>query len=234
MKKLIIYDFDGTLTPYSFPKFKILEKCGLQNGASNPKFLEMAKEKVEKEKLELWEAIYEVYFEIIKKANLKLIDDNFCLGADEIIYNKGVADFLKFFKDYNINNYLLSSGLKVYLEKTSISNYFKKIYATTFHYNERKEFTNIEYLMSDENKVEAIKDITKGEEDCSNVIYIGDGVSDYYAMEYVKKHGGNSILVYHDQNNPSIKELTSKDVVTFVTKADYSFDGELFHYVKKL
>jgi len=29
MKKIIIYDFDGTLTPYPLPKFEILEKSGM-------------------------------------------------------------------------------------------------------------------------------------------------------------------------------------------------------------
>lgn len=51
-KMIIIYDFDGTLTPYAFPKFKILEKCGLKDGSANPKFLEITKNKMEKEKLE--------------------------------------------------------------------------------------------------------------------------------------------------------------------------------------
>lgn len=40
-KKIIIYDFDGTLTPYSLPKFEILEKSGLKDGAFNPLFFTM-------------------------------------------------------------------------------------------------------------------------------------------------------------------------------------------------
>ena len=42
MKK-IIYDFDGTLTPFSIPRFSILEKCGYEDGALNPKFLNEVK-----------------------------------------------------------------------------------------------------------------------------------------------------------------------------------------------
>ena len=29
-KKIIIYDFDGTLTPYALPKFEILEKMWIK------------------------------------------------------------------------------------------------------------------------------------------------------------------------------------------------------------
>lgn len=43
MKKIIIYDFDRTLTPYSLPKFEILEKCGMKGAAYNPHFLELIK-----------------------------------------------------------------------------------------------------------------------------------------------------------------------------------------------
>lgn len=46
MKKIIIYDFDGTLTPFSLPKFEILEKCGMKDGAHNPQFLELAKKEL--------------------------------------------------------------------------------------------------------------------------------------------------------------------------------------------
>ena len=45
--------------------------------------------------------------------------------------------------------------------------------------------------MSDKNKVIAIKEILQkngiDNEDCSNIIYIGDGFTDYYAMDFVKK-----------------------------------------------
>lgn len=129
---------------------------------------------------------------------------------------------------------MISSGLKVYLEKTKVAKYFKEIYATTFYYNEKKEFLNIKYLMSNENKVEAIENIIKDNKTCKNIIYIGDGLTDYDAMKYVKENGGTSILVYHDQKDPCINELTSKGVTTFVTKADFSLDSELFQYVKKL
>ena len=40
--KIIIYDFDGTLTPYAMPKFEILEKSGLNDGAYNPQFLALS------------------------------------------------------------------------------------------------------------------------------------------------------------------------------------------------
>ncbi len=237
MSNIIIYDFDGTLTPYKVTKFQILEECGLKDGALNPKFLEMVEKKANDENTDVYHAVYEVFLQLMRATNLKLIDENFSLGADCVTYNDGVEDFLKFLKENGIHNYLLSSGLKVYLDKTNIVKYFDKIYATTFTYNSEGEVIGVDNLMSDRNKVTAIKDILysmgRQEDDCRNVVYIGDGFTDRYAMEYVKRNGGTSIFVYKE-DNAELKKLEAENIVSFSTFADYSENSELRNYVKKL
>ena len=42
MKK-IVYDFDGTLTPFPIPRLSILEKCGYDEGAMTPRFVSEVK-----------------------------------------------------------------------------------------------------------------------------------------------------------------------------------------------
>lgn len=238
MKEIIIYDFDGTLTQYSLPKFEILEKSGMKDGAHNPQFLELSQRRSKDENIDLYRAIYDTYFEIIKNADFKLIDENFSLGYDDVRYNNGVIEFLDMLYQNNISNYLLSSGVKVFLEKVSISSYFKEIYATTFTYNQDNEANGFEFLMSDKNKVIAIKEILKkngiDNESTSNIIYIGDGFTDYYAMKYIKEHGGTSIFVYQDLNSKDMQLLEKENVINFYTKADFSQNGELYNYVKKL
>lgn len=238
MKKIIIYDFDGTLTPYSLPKFEILEKSGMKDGAYNPKFLELSQKRAKDENIDLYKAIYDTYFMIIKNAGLKLTDENFSLGYNNTEYNNGVIEFLNMLYQNNISNYLLSSGLKVFLEKISISSYFKEIYATIFTYNQDYEANGLEFLMSDKNKVIAIKEILYknniDNEDCSNVIYIGDGFTDYYAMKYIKEHGGTSIFVYQNLDSKDMQSIKEENVVDFYTKADFSQNSELYNYVKRL
>ncbi len=238
MKKIIIYDFDGTLTPYSLPKFEILEKSGMKDGAHNPQFLELSQKRAKTNNIDLYRAIYDIYFEIIKNAGFKLTDENFSLGYDNVDYNNGVIEFLNMLYQNNISNYLLSSGVKVFLEKVSISSYFKEIYATIFTYNQDYEANGFDFLMSDKNKVIAIKEILKNNgidnEDCSNIIYIGDGFTDYYAMKYIKEHGGISIFVYRNLNSKDMQSIKEKDVVDFYTTADFSQNSELYNYVKKL
>lgn len=238
MKKIIVYDFDGTLTPFSLPKFEILEKCGMKDGAYNPLFLELSQKRSKEKSIDLYQAMYDTYFQIIKEAGFELTDKNFCLGSDDVIYNNDVMFFLDSLCKNGISNYLLSSGIKVFLEKISIAPYFKDIYATTFKYDHNNEVIGIDFLMSDKNKVTAIKEILQkngnGIDDCSDLIYIGDGFTDYYAMKYVKEHGGTSIFVYTNPNNKDIAKIKEKNVVDFYAKADYSQKGELNSYVKKI
>ncbi len=237
-EKIIIYDFDGTLTPYALPKFEILEKCGLKDGAYNPKFLEQANEISEKEDVDLYTAIYKAYFSLIKKSGFKLIDENFCLGASSVDYNPGILPFLQKLNSSGVKNYVLSSGIKVFLSKTKVASFFADIYATTFTYNQRNEANGIKFLMSDKNKVNAIKEICKingfREDDCSNIIYIGDGFTDYYAMDYVKNNGGITIFVYQNYNNKDALAMKEKGVVSFSTLADFSIDSELNTFILKL
>ena len=144
MNKIIIYDFDGTLTPYSLPKFEILEKSGLDQGAHNPQFLSLSHQMANDKNIDFYTAMYYIYFKIIKNANLKLTDENFSFGYDNVTYNNGVIEFLNMLCKNNISNYLLSSGVKVFLEKVSISSYFEEIYATTFTYNQYNEVNGFE------------------------------------------------------------------------------------------
>jgi len=236
-KKIIIYDFDGTLTPYPVPRFEILERCGIKGEGIN-KFYEQVKNKAITKNIDLYQALYETYFETIKNAGFKLVDSNLCLGYNNVTYNKGVREFLSSLQENGIKNYLLSSGLKVFLDKVEVSDFFSKIYATTFNYNEDNEVSSIKYLMSDKNKVEAIKEIISennyDKDDCSDIIYIGDGLTDIFAMEYVKKNNGVTIFLYYDEKNKEIQFIKEKDVVTFYAPADFSATNTLNSYVKKL
>lgn len=238
MKNIIIYDFDGTLTPYPMPKLEILEKNGMKDGSYNPLFLELSRKKARDKNMNLYQAMFETYCEIILSNGDKLIDENFSLGHDKVEYNNGVLEFFEMLNKNNIKNYLVSSGIKVFLQKTSVASYFEEIYATTFKYNKMHEAIGIDFLMSDENKVYAIKQILQKNniftEDCSKVIYIGDGLSDYYAMKYVKEHGGICILVFLSSNAKEIASMKEKNIVSLFTKADFSIDSELTQYVNKL
>ena len=45
-------------------------------------------------------------------------------------------------------------------------------------------------------------------------------------MEYVKNHGGNTMFVYVNEENDSLKAAREVDVVSYYTKADFNLNSD--------
>lgn len=235
MTKAIIYDYDGTLTPDPLPKFLILDQAGLEGGMYNPKFMELTSAKAKNENLEMFEAMILVILDTMRSAGIKVTDENIALGATTRSYNPGVEEFLRVVQEKGVDNYILSSGAKAYLEKTAIVPYFKSIYASTLKYDNNGEATGVELVMTVPQKAKALEDIAKNtngdRNDCSDMIYIGDGPTDLHAMEFIKSHGGKNILVYHDINSDDVAKMRETGIVDYFVPADFRPNGELWQLI---
>lgn len=234
MNKIVIYDFDGTLTPYPITKLGILEKCGYVGGGMNKEFHKKVYTRRINKNISVYNSFYETIFEIIKSSGFPLKDECFSTGAEGIEYNNGVYEFIKYLNENGVLNYMLSSTMKVFLEKTDIAQFFSEIYATTFKYDDKEEAIGIDNLVSDDKKVEVVKDIIikNNLTDCSSVIYIGDGLTDIPAMEYINSCGGTTIYVYDDEED--LVEINKRDIVSFYFKKDFSLDSELSNKVRDI
>ena len=73
--------------------------------------------------------------------------------------------------------------------------------------------------------------VNGSEDDCSDVIYIGDGPTDLHAMEFIKAHGGKNILVYHDIDSDDVIKMREAEVVDNFVPADFRPGGELWQLV---
>ncbi len=201
-------------------------------------FVKLSSDRAEAKKIDLYAAMYKLYFETIRNAGLKLTDKNFCLGCKRVDYNAGVEEFLEMLKANGIRNYLLSSGLKIFLENVSIAPCFEKIFATTFTYNQDGEANGVDFLMSDKNKVVAIKKILREsgskDDDCSDVIYVGDGLTDRYAMDFVKEHGGRAVFVYLDSSSKEMQLIRERNGADFYARANFTRESELRKYIRKV
>lgn len=230
-KPLIIYDFDGTLTPHAWTKFAILEKCGLEGGGSNPDFVHAVFETANNQDLDTYSALWQVYFDTLKQHGFSLTDENFALGANQLEYNPGVSTFLAKMQNHAVENIILSSSIKVFLDQTTVAPFFNDIFATTFAYDQNQQATGIDFLMNEKNKVTVIRQILthhRGDaKDASSVVYVGDGLTDFYAMDYIKNHGGQSVFVYRDPADPNLAKLRAKHAVDFATPADYTAGSAL-------
>ena len=225
MKKIIIYDFDGTITPQPITNFKILEECGFIGGGNNKDLQNIVINKIKENNLTIYEAFHETILEIIESNGYPLKDEIISKGADKIDYNIGIISFFETLNKMNVDNYIVSSSMKPFLENTMISKYIKEIYATTFKYDKNNNIIGIDFLMSDEKKIDAIKNIV-GNNDYRNVIYIGDGLTDLKAMKYIKDNGGISIFVSDEKPN-----IENEEDISFFFNRDYSKGSNLSNFI---
>ena len=138
-----------------------------------------------------------------------------------------------------VEHYVLSSGLKEIIEGSGIAHHFIKIYACEFYYRDGQacwpkldvNFTNKTQFVYRINKgvleVSEDKKLNDSMPDDSkripftNMIYVGDGLSDVPCMKMMRSYGGQAIAVYQESNRTGVEELLAKGRVDFIFPADY-------------
>ena len=68
----------------------------------------------------------------------------------------------------------------------------------------------------------------------TNMIYMGDGLSDVPCMKMMRAYGGQAIAVYQPSNRPGVEDLLSKGRVDFIFPADYREGTALDTTVKNI
>ena len=140
-----------------------------------------------------------------------------------------------------VEHYVISSGLREIIEASSISGAFKEIYASEFYYDENGDPVWPKLAVNFTAKTQFVYRINKGVLDVSddktlndsmpddskrvpftNMIYVGDGLSDVPCMKMMRAYGGQAIAVYQESNRPGVEDLLSKGRVDFIFPADYS------------
>ena len=139
-----------------------------------------------------------------------------------------------------VEHYILSSGLREIIEGSGISHEFREIYASEFYYDETGtpvwpkldvNFTAKTQFVYRINKgvldVANDKDLNASMPDDSkrvpftNMIYVGDGLSDVPCMKMMRSYGGQAIAVYQPESRSAVEELLARGRVDFIFPADY-------------
>lgn len=227
---IVIYDFDGTLTPYSLPQYEIIKKCGY----NEEKLINRVAEELTNSK-GLYEAYYKCYTEILLENNILLTKENVCLGADKVKFNNGVIEYFKNFQSRKtgVKHYIVTSGIKDYVNKTVIGKYVDGVYGVTFN-EENGIYKDIDILLTDKKKVDVIKQVQRDNQETNNIIYFGDGLTDSFAFEYVHSIGGKNVFIAtKNESIETYKQLNVKGIIDKFFEPDFSIGAKLSKYIQK-
>lgn len=250
----IMYDFDRTLCTKDMQDYSFIPSLGM----TESEFWSFANDFGRKEHMDSILAYMYAMVKISKDKNIPLLRQNLVdMGKNVELFSgvEGWFDRISAFgaeQGVQVEHYVISSGMKEIIEGTSISKYFKSIFACEFLYDENGNGvwpkTDVNYT----NKTQFVYRINKGVLDVANdidlnrsmpddskrvpfcnMIYIGDGLSDVPCMKMMKAYGGYSIAVYQSRDS-KVVDLLKKGRVDYIYPADYSEDTGLDITVKNI
>lgn len=253
----ILYDFDKTLCPKDMQEYQFIPSLGM----SAPDFWKETNDFADREHMD---KILSYMYLMIKKSiekGIPITRESVIKCGEHIEFFDGLPEWFhritKFGNDngVRVEHYVLSSGLKEIVEGSKLGNCFKEIFACEFLYDENGRAVWPKTAVNYTAKTQFVYRINKGVLDVSNdidlnksapddgrrvpfsnMLYIGDGLSDVPCMKTVKAYGGTSIAVHNNENKQldAVSDLLYHSRVDFAFKADYSDGSELDITVKNI
>lgn len=250
----IMYDFDKTLCTRDMQEYTFIPSVGMEPAEFWNHTAQVAAE-------ETMDSILTYMYCMIEKAKqtgTPLTRESLVACGKDIEYHPGVEEWFDRINRYAedagvcVEHYVLSSGLKEIIEGTSIAKYFKRIYACEFLYQDGQAIWP-KMAVNYTNKTQFVYRINKGVLNInndvelnnsrpdwekrvffSNMIYIGDGLTDVPCMKLVKQSGGHSIALYQKGQHQKAAPLLEHERVDWMFEADYRQGSELDNAIKLL
>ena len=255
----LLYDFDKTLCTQDMQNYAFIPSLGME-----PKdFWHEANTFGWRERMD---GILAYMYTMLRKSREKGLtlrrEDLVEMGRSIVLF-PGVKEWFGRINAFGeslgveIEHYILSSGLREIIEGSGISHEFREIYASEFYYDETGtpvwpkldvNFTAKTQFVYRINKgvldVANDKDLNASMPDDSkrvpftNMIYVGDGLSDVPCMKMMRTYGGQAIAVYQPESRTAVEELLSRGRVDFIFPADYregmGLDATVKNIIRKM
>ena len=237
-----LYDFDKTLCTTDMQDYTFIPSLGYTPG----EFWSIANSFGFENRMDGLLAYMYTMIEECRKKGIRLDRDYLVSCGHAIELFPGVQDWFSRINAFGetlgveIEHYVLSSGLREIIEGSGVSHEFKEIYACEFFYNEEGLASWPKLDVNFTNKTQFVYRINKGVLDVSddktlndsmpddskrvpftNMIYVGDGLSDVPCMKMMRSYGGQAIAVYQSSNRAGVEDLLAKGRVDFIFPADY-------------
>jgi 2-hydroxy-3-keto-5-methylthiopentenyl-1-phosphate phosphatase len=242
-----LYDFDKTLSTRDMQEFTFIPSLGLEAH----EFWSIANSMAKREKMDSILAYMYVMLQTANSKGLPLTRDMLMQCGKDIEYYNGVREWFDHINrvgeeaGVHVEHYILSSGLREIILGSTIAPHFTEVFASEFLYEDGKAVwpkTAVNYTA----KTQFVYRINKGVLDISNdtdlnkstpedsklvkfsnMIYIGDGLTDVPCMKLVKLSGGHSIALYQRGKAATVEDLLKHERVDFIFEADYTVGGAL-------
>ena len=254
-----LYDFDRTLCTTDMQDYAFIPSLGM----TPAEFWAEANEFGRKHRMDGILAYMFTMLQEAERKNLPFSRASLVEKGREIVLFPGVADWFRRINAFGrgegvvVEHYIISSGLREIIEGSSISRAFKEIYASEFYYDETGRPVWPRLAVNFTAKTQFVYRINKGVLDVSNdrdlnasmpddskrvpftnMVYLGDGLSDVPCMKMMRAYGGQAIAVYQEGNRPGVEDLLAKGRVDFIFPADYregtALDGTVKNILRKM
>ena len=157
----------------------------------------------------------------------------------------------------DVEHYVISSGLREIIEGSGMAHESKQIYPAEFYQDEGGPAACPKLDVNFTNKTQFVYRINKGILDIArdkelndsmpddskrvpftNMVYVGDGLSDVPCMKMMRAYGGQAVAVYQKSNRAGVEKLLQDGRVDFIFPADYregtEFDKTVHNILRKM
>lgn len=243
-----LYDFDKTLCTTDMQDYAFIPSLGM----TPAEFWAAANSFGRENRIDGILAYMYTMLQEAQRRELPFTREDLVEKGRGIVLFPGVEDWFGRINEYgaeqgvDVEHYVISSGLREIIEGSSISGEFKEIYASEFYYDGSGKPVWPKLAVNFTAKTQFVYRINKGVLDVSNdrdlnvsmpddskrvpftnMIYMGDGLSDVPCMKMMRAYGGQAIAVYQQSNRAGVEDLMVKGRVDYMFPADYSRDTAL-------
>ena len=250
----LIYDFDKTLSPRDMEEYSFMPGIGV----TPSDFWGMCNEFARQHQMD-GILTYMYLMQKLAKGRLELTREAMQKLGEAVEFFPGVESW--FDRTHligsacgvRVEHYIISSGLTEIIRGSAIGHHFKAIFAASFLYDESEHPVWATNAVNYTNKTQYLFRINKGILDVtndkdlnaytpayerripfSNMIYVGDGLTDVPCMKMTKQKGGYSIAVHPPGQTELADDMLLQGRADFSVEADYTPGSEIEQVVTLL
>ena len=249
----ILYDYDKTLCTQDMQNYGFIPSLGMVP----EDFWRLANRFGWQEKMDGILAYMYTMVHTCREKGIPITRESLRRQGRHISFFPGVTDWFDRISRYGeregvtVEHYVISSGLKEIIEGSAIAPCFKEIYASEFYYDPSGAPVWPKMAVNFTAKTQFVYRINKGVLDVSNdrdlnasmpddskrvpftnMIYVGDGLSDVPCMKMMRSYGGQAVAVYQAANRRGVEQLLREGRVDFIFPADYREGSDLENTMK--